>query len=295
MIPVLVGLAALGGVVIASQSGESENPKESAPASETDDTKSSKRIVDESEVPEAVRKQISAQESTENPDSEKTTKRVVDESDVPDAIREKVNAQEQLQGQDTQKEEHQQEIETRIHTLYFKHDGWIEEVIAQSIPESELPKDIRRKIRKQGGSTSNHTLYYKHDGWVEEVKLRSFPEAAIPENVQKIINESVTASKKAEANIAKSAKQARNFPSYIYSEKLNHWLEEDPTKKEEHNKQIPDLRRIHHEHDGWKLTIYWDNISTGNPDYWGEQVVTRSIPEAELPEDIRKAIKSKEN
>lgn len=91
MIPVLVGVGlAIGTALIAT----TESPNESAPASEADDTKSSKRVVDESDVPEAVRQHISAQE---HPTSEKTTKRVIDESNVPEEIREKINAQEQSQ------------------------------------------------------------------------------------------------------------------------------------------------------------------------------------------------------
>ena len=59
MIPVLVGVGlAIGTALIAT----TESPNESAPASEADDTKSSKRVVDESDVPEAVRQHISAQE-----------------------------------------------------------------------------------------------------------------------------------------------------------------------------------------------------------------------------------------
>ncbi|MDY6269636.1 MAG: hypothetical protein SPL39_11915 [Selenomonadaceae bacterium] len=97
MIPVLVGLGvAIGGAVIASQSRDSEGfiTNVSGPAPEANDTKSSKRVVDESEVPAAVRQHISAQE---HPTSEKTSKRVIDESDVPKEIREKIASQEQSQ------------------------------------------------------------------------------------------------------------------------------------------------------------------------------------------------------
>ena len=92
MIPVLVGLAALGGVVIASQSGNSDNTNGS-------------RKINDSEVPEEIRMSIRKQEADialdlslsdddSNPESEKTTRRVIEESEVPEAIRKEINMQE---------------------------------------------------------------------------------------------------------------------------------------------------------------------------------------------------------
>ncbi|MDY6269635.1 MAG: SHOCT domain-containing protein [Selenomonadaceae bacterium] len=121
----------------------------------------------------------------------------------------------------------------------------------------------------------------------EKTTKRVVDESEVPEAIRKKINAQES------LHVQRGMERTMNFPSYIYSERLNHWFEEDPTKKEAHNKQIANLRRIHHEHDGWKLTVYWDNVSTGRPNRWGEQVVTRSMSESELPEDIRKSINGK--
>ncbi|MDY6269634.1 MAG: SHOCT domain-containing protein [Selenomonadaceae bacterium] len=84
MVPVLIGLAALGGAaLLASDSSRSEPPK------------------DMSEVPEEIKQKIDKANEQElrievdnNGGEEKATKRVIDESEVPDAVLRKINIQE---------------------------------------------------------------------------------------------------------------------------------------------------------------------------------------------------------
>lgn len=70
MIPVLVGLAALGGIAIAS-SGKSdgewieESTTRVTPESDDGSEKTTTRVIDESKVPEAVRREINIQEDDE--------------------------------------------------------------------------------------------------------------------------------------------------------------------------------------------------------------------------------------
>ena len=94
MIPVLVGLAALGGIAIAS-SGKSDGEwiEESVTrvTPESDDGYDAQKRYTWSYK---LQRWVEKDEPLNNPCSEETTTRVIDESEVPDVVRKKINAQE---------------------------------------------------------------------------------------------------------------------------------------------------------------------------------------------------------